>query len=539
MRIYLFLFLFCFCRSRASANNSEASHEGQDTATSEGQTTTTQQPLSVLIFSSWFSGHQTHVLGIGEQLVRRGHKVSFLSTTVNGSNRLPHVPEKLGMTFVSAGPDPKTREQYERALSGLMGQSVLRQRRTILDMMQAHLYKIRVALDALNCSDWDIFVGDHMYSMNLARYLELKCGMRSVLSLSTILDYTSMSPPWSYPSNYLLKSSDDMTLYQRFQSLFYQFLFGGAMGTVFTKYCLAGNDTELWDVVYKDPYFFYPPDVLHPVLYYSVVGVEYAHPHYPNVHMVGPILLSGKATPLHDDHGRWLNSKQPGSVVYVSMGTTAVLTRDMAVSLIKGVEQTGYSMLWSLRQTNSDIIDGMELDKSRFLVSDWVSQVAALEHPAVGVAVLHCGSGGIHEALSKGVPIICIPYAFDQFSWAAKIQGQGLGVALYATDMTTNTVVDSINTVSGEEYREKVRKISKVLKHAGGSKKAAELVEYYAEVGYDHLRTAPVKYRWGWIRYYNLDMYCILTAVSFCAIFFCTSFCRMFCVGKKRKLKKH
>ena len=43
--------------------------------------------------------------------------------------------------------------------------------------------------------------------------------------------------------------------------------------------------------------------------------------------------------------------------------------------------------------------------------------------------------------------------------------------------------------------------------------RAAELVEYYHEVGYDHLVPAYAKYGWSWIQYYNVDVYALMFTV--------------------------
>ena len=48
------------------------------------------------------------------------------------------------------------------------------------------------------------------------------------------------------------------------------------------------------------------------------------------------------------------------------------------------------------------------------------------------------------------------------------------------------------------------------MKRAGGVDKAADLVEFYVNVGYDHLIPGPVKYKWSWIQYYNIDVHVTL-----------------------------
>lgn len=469
------------------------------------------ESLSILLLSTWLSGHQMHLLAVGEELVRRGHKVSFLTTEVSGSNIIPHVPVKMGMSFISAGPDPRSKGEYEKEVYSLMGQSVLGQRLTIMPAMQEHLFRLRLAIDRLNGSEWDIVLADYTHSMNLVRYMTMKWDVKIILSASSIIDYSSMAPSWPHPSMYINGASENQSFYHRFLSTFiYQVLFSNTIGTVLTKLYLAGNDTHLWNSIYEDPYFFYPPDLLYPMLYYSAFGLEYAHTHHPNVHMVGPV-LSRNIVPLQQELKDWLDRKQSGEVVYISMGTTAILSRTMALALLKGVESTGYSAVWSLRKSNRDVIEGLDIDETRFYLSEWVPQIAVLQHTAIRMAILHCGSGGLHEAMYNGVPVICIPFCFDQFSWANKIRDQGVGIAMYAEAITLDVVVSNIKEIDAGGYFRRLHKLSKVLKHAGGARRAAELLEYYSEVGYGHLVPAYVKYRWNWLQYYNLDVYCVLS----------------------------
>ncbi len=53
----------------------------------------------------------------------------------------------------------------------------------------------------------------------------------------------------------------------------------------------------------------------------------------------------------------------------------------------------------------------------------------------------------------------------------------------------------------------------KIFVHAGGVERAAELVEFYEEVGYDHLVPAYLKQRWSWVQCFNVDVYVLISAV--------------------------
>ena len=70
----------------------------------------TENSLSVLLLSSCFVGHTVALLGIGEELVNRGHNVTFFATEPKGSNIIPQLPESLGVRYMSAGPDALSRE---------------------------------------------------------------------------------------------------------------------------------------------------------------------------------------------------------------------------------------------------------------------------------------------------------------------------------------------------------------------------------------------------------------------------------------------
>ncbi len=67
-------------------------------------------PLRVLLIASYYVGHQVPLIAVGEELVSRGHNVSLFTTEVKGSRVVPQLVERVGMTFLSAGPESRTRE---------------------------------------------------------------------------------------------------------------------------------------------------------------------------------------------------------------------------------------------------------------------------------------------------------------------------------------------------------------------------------------------------------------------------------------------
>ena len=468
--------------------------------------------LSVFIISSFYSGHKIPLLAVGEELVSRGHVVSFLTTEVNGSNLVPDIPRELGMHFISAGPDPRTKLEYEKIIYNLMGSSPMEQLSVVFMLCRDHTVHLRVACDQLNISEWDIVIAD-VVATNLIRYLDFKWGVKIILSTAVAADFASIDSPWPSPSVQCIDCTENMPFWQRFiTALIYNNPLTRYIMTLWSKQFMTENDEVLWNRVSQDPLNHFLPDEFHPSLMYTAVGVDYARPHYPGVHMVGPVLRRS-IPPLDSDLETWLSKKKFGKVVYISMGTTALVTESMAKGLVEGILATDYSAVWSLRESNQNILKGLEIDFSRFYVASWVSQVAIFRHEAIGLSILHGGTGGIHEALYFQVPIICIPFWYDQFSWANKIRDQGLGVVIQAKDVSAERVTESICEIERGDYKERAVRVSKILRQAGGSTRAADLVEFYAEVGYDHLVPAYIKYRWSWVQYYNADVYVVLLSV--------------------------
>ncbi|KAM3300786.1 hypothetical protein ACQJBY_041687 [Aegilops geniculata] len=119
----------------------------------------------------------------------------------------------------------------------------------------------------------------------------------------------------------------------------------------------------------------------------------------------------------------WLDTQEPGSVVYVSFGSLAAMDPHEFVELAWGLAASKRPFLWVVRPTlirgyeSGELPHGLDdqiRDHGR-LVS-WAPQVEVLAHPAVGAFITHSGWNSTVEAVSEGVPMICLPLHGDQFS---------------------------------------------------------------------------------------------------------------------------
>lgn len=116
----------------------------------------------------------------------------------------------------------------------------------------------------------------------------------------------------------------------------------------------------------------------------------------------------------------WLDSKDPGSVVYVNFGSITVVTAQQLTEFAWGLANSKKTFLWVIRP---DIVAGdsamvpkefVEETQGRSMLTSWCPQEQVLKHPAVGGFLTHCGWNSTIESIAGGVPLICWPFFAEQ-----------------------------------------------------------------------------------------------------------------------------
>nr|GMC98305.1 7-deoxyloganetic acid glucosyltransferase-like [Ipomoea batatas] len=119
----------------------------------------------------------------------------------------------------------------------------------------------------------------------------------------------------------------------------------------------------------------------------------------------------------------WLDRQVERSVLYVSIGSMAVISRDRLMELWYGLVNSGTRFLWVQRPGSvmgggrdsedvpKELIQGTE---KRGCIVDWAPQEKVLAHSSVGGFLTHGGWNSTLESIVEGVPMICWPYFVDQ-----------------------------------------------------------------------------------------------------------------------------
>ncbi|EOX98312.1 UDP-glycosyltransferase 73B4, putative [Theobroma cacao] len=195
--------------------------------------------------------------------------------------------------------------------------------------------------------------------------------------------------------------------------------------TDFTKMVKASKESELrsYGVVVNS---FYELEDTYADCYRNILGRKAWH--------IGPVSLCNRATEDKAERGKksaideheclkWLDSKEPNSVVYICFGSMANFTSAQLKEIAMALEASEQQFIWVVRkQKNNEeeedwLPEGFEkrMEGKGLIIRGWAPQVLILDHEAVGGFVTHCGWNSTLEGVSAGVSMVTWPVFAEQF----------------------------------------------------------------------------------------------------------------------------
>jgi UDP:flavonoid glycosyltransferase YjiC (YdhE family) len=193
-----------------------------------------------------------------------------------------------------------------------------------------------------------------------------------------------------------------------------------------------------------------------------------------------------------DGTAAWLDARADRSVVYVSLGSLAVLSRAQSAEFLAGLVAAGYAFLWVLRPGSVDaaLRDAVAaVGEARARVVPWVAQRDVLRHRAVGCFLTHSGWNSTLEGLAAGVPMVCWPFFADQ-QVNSRFVDAVWKVGLDMKDVSDRSVVERMvrEAMESAEIRAAAQGLARQLRRdvADGGASAVEferLVTFIRELG--------------------------------------------------------
>ncbi|XP_064948266.1 hydroquinone glucosyltransferase-like [Musa acuminata AAA Group] len=208
-------------------------------------------------------------------------------------------------------------------------------------------------------------------------------------------------------------------------------------------------------------------------------------PGQPPIHLIGPLVQNGGSSwsPEESLCLKWLDEQPDASVVYVSLGSLGVLSREQIKEMALGLEMSGHGFLWVVKSPAAEegAAGGSNADPESYLpecflertkgtglvVSFWAPQVRILSHRAVGGFLTHCGWSSTLESAVHEVPMIAWPlYAeqrmnalmlADRLKVALRVKAREDGVV--RREEISAAVAELMKGEEGRAARERVRQL--------------------------------------------------------------------------------
>ncbi|KAG5051393.1 hypothetical protein AAZX31_02G099000 [Glycine max] len=149
---------------------------------------------------------------------------------------------------------------------------------------------------------------------------------------------------------------------------------------------------------------------------------------------LGPVCLSNRDAEEKACRGReaaideheclkWLDSKEPNSVVYLCFGSMTAFSDAQLKEIALGLEASGQNFIWVVKKGLNEKLEWLpEGFEERILgqgkgliIRGWAPQVMILDHESVGGFVTHCGWNSVLEGVCAGVPMVTWPMYAEQF----------------------------------------------------------------------------------------------------------------------------
>ncbi|KAG7622813.1 UDP-glucuronosyl/UDP-glucosyltransferase [Arabidopsis suecica] len=189
---------------------------------------------------------------------------------------------------------------------------------------------------------------------------------------------------------------------------------------------------------------------------------------------------------------KWLDSKKPDSVIYISFGSVACFKNEQLFEIAAGLETSGANFIWVVRKNigiekEEWLPEGFEerVKGKGMIIRGWAPQVLILDHQATCGFVTHCGWNSLLEGVAAGLPMVTWPVAAEQFyneKLVTQVLRTGVSVGAKKNVRTTGDfisrekVVKAVREVlvgeEADERRERAKKLAEMAKAAveeGGS----------------------------------------------------------------------
>ncbi|KAL1544728.1 7-deoxyloganetic acid glucosyltransferase [Salvia divinorum] len=229
----------------------------------------------------------------------------------------------------------------------------------------------------------------------------------------------------------------------------------------------------------------------------------------PNIYTIGPLHAHRQTSYINsssiweEDWSciSWLDNQPSGSVLYVSIGSLCVMTKEDFFEILHGIVNSGSRFLWVRRPGSVAGLDPIDIPlelsratEERGCTVSWAPQQEVLAHPAVGGFLTHSGWNSTLESVVAGKPMICWPHYVDQqvnSRFVEEMWKVGFDMKDSCDRVVVEKIVREIMELRKDEFLKRSIELSEaaVASVGEGGSSAAELNRLIDDIKYMKLST--------------------------------------------------
>ncbi|SEC76997.1 nucleotide disphospho-sugar-binding domain-containing protein [Rhodococcus koreensis] len=419
---------------------------------------------SILLCSAPLTGHVQPMIAIGRQLVQDGCEVSILT----GRKFRPHA-ERAGIRFIAL-PDSCDYDEAslnERFAGRARRPAFLRSRFDAERMFAAPLAdQYRAVLEALERVDADTILAENLF-LGMLPLIGRSPGTRPRVFgvctsplMATSVDTAPFGPGLSPATG-------------RLGRLRNRVLNAGARGVVLRRaQQVAAAATR--DCTGAEPPCFLLDWVLHAETAFILTTPGFEYPRSDieqRLTFVGPILPAAPGDAPKPPWWDRLNTDRP--VVLVTQGTLD--NHDLGRLVEPTIDALADTGALIVATTGGRPIAAVRRDSPNLIVSEFVPFDLLLPH--VDVMVTNGGWGGVHFALSHGVPLVVAGSTEDKAEVGARLARSGAGVRLRSGSPGPARIRRAVETVLRDPaYRTRAEELAAELAELDATRSISQVI---------------------------------------------------------------
>jgi zeaxanthin glucosyltransferase len=400
------------------------------------------------------SGHLNPTCALGRELRLRGNEVTFFGLP-DGEDHA----QSAGLEFCPIGEAEFPKGEWKRSteeLGRLHGLAAFRY--TIGRYRKSAEVFLRELPFALSEREMDGLVVDQTSTPGaaVADYLKLPfVSLACALMMNSEPAVPPMISPWNYRD----------TWPARLRNRLGDYLFQKAIRTIPR---LVNQHRENWNL----PKYKTRNDMFSKLAQIAQVPRAFDFPRKelpPSFHYTGPLHTPESRAdvpfPFENLTG------QP--LIYASLGTLQNRMGRVFQAIVDSCRDLDVQLVLSIGGGDAGLLENVPRTT---IVVEFAPQLELLRR--ADLTITHAGMNTTMEALSQGVPLVCLPVTNDQPAIAARVAWTKTGLVVPLKRLSTGRLRSAVTQVLEDEtFRQNARKMQAAIEEAGGLPRAAEIVE--------------------------------------------------------------